>query len=293
MRAKIILTVAAFALTTTSAFAQTTINKIIEPVAPTVDDIINAPIEYTDQGVVKAQYFKADDLSEAEYRALLEEADRVRAYQAANGGGQVVFDTPATSYTSATTYSAPATTYTSESTPAPATTYAQDYQLEIYDVTPSYQAAESVKIHRVAKGETLYSISKRYGSTVADVQAENGISGTGISIGQQIRIPGVVSSSLNMTQTSSTVLQPIFASAPVSDGVVTRRVVEKAPKISSPVIASGTQVYAVLRKDTLFSISRMSCVSVKDLIATNRIANPDNLQPGQRLTLPAGHCLPK
>lgn len=307
MRAKIILTVAAIALTATPALAQTTIKKIIEPVAPTVDDIINAPIEYTDQGVVKAQYFKADDLSEAEYQALLEEADRVRAYQAANGGGQVVFDTPATTYTpaasyaptttyeTATTYSSPTTTYaapTIEHVPA-TTTYSQGYQVDVYEPATSYQAVESAKIHTIAKGETLYAISKLYGADVEAIKAENGISGTLLSIGQQIRIPNVVSSSLNTTQTSSTVLQPIFASAPVRDGVVTRRVVQKTPEVSSPVIASGTQIYAVLRKDTLSSISRMSCVPVKDLIAANRIVNPDSLQPGQRLTLPAGHCLAK
>jgi len=289
MRAKIILTAAAIALMASPAFAQTTIKKIIEPVTPTVDDIINAPIEYTNDGVVKAQYFKADDLSEAEYRALLEEADRIRAYQAANGGGQVVFDAPVTTYAPATSYSAPTVTYSPETTYAPATTYSEGYQVEVYEPSPSYQTVESVKIHTVAKGDTLYNISKRFGTNVAAIQSENGLSGTALSIGQQLRIPGVTSSSLN----STTVLQPIFASAPQRDGVVTRRVVQKAPQSVSPVIASGTQIYAVLPKDTLYSISRMTCVGVNDLIATNGIANPDNLQPGQRLRLPAGHCLAK
>jgi len=86
MRATLCLATAIFALGAASASAQTYVKKIIEPVAPTVDDIINAPIEYDNNGVVKAQYFKADDLSEAEYRALLEEADRIRAYQDATGG---------------------------------------------------------------------------------------------------------------------------------------------------------------------------------------------------------------
>ncbi|WP_427451183.1 LysM peptidoglycan-binding domain-containing protein [Litorimonas sp. WD9-15] len=275
MRAKILLSAAAFTLMATPAFAQSSYNVVVEPVAPTVQDIINAPVEYDENGVVKAQYFKADDLSEAEYQALLEEADRIRAYQAANGTETVIVDVPQ----STTTYDAPSS-YGYEST--------DTYQVELYSSEPATSAPTTAKIHTVAKGDTLYNISKRYDAKIADIKSENGLNSNALSIGQQIRIPGVVSSSLN-----STIVQPIFASTPTRDGVVTRRVVQNAPMIVKPVINSGTQVYAVLPKDTLYSISRRTCVGVKDLIATNGITNPNALTPGQRLNLPAGHCLAK
>ena len=297
MRATLFLATAIFALSAASASAQTYVKKIIEPVTPTVDDIINAPIEYDDNGVVKAQYFKADDLSEAEYRALLEEADRIRAFQGA---------TSVSSSQSSSTYAYPTTSSTAVSS---------GYEVEIYQpsstATSTYTPIEVApteiiapaqilsptetlattpsRTHRVAKGDTLYNISKRYGTDVASIKAENGLLGTNLSIGQQLSIPGVYASTLN----STTTLQPIFASAPVSDGVVTRRVIEQAPLRQQPVISSGTQIYAVLPKDTLYSISRRTCVGVQDLIIVNSIQNPNNLQPGQKLTLPSGHCLPK
>jgi len=276
MRAKILLSAAAFTIMATPAFAQSSYNVVVEPVAPTVQDIINAPVEYDENGVVKAQYFKADDLSEAEYQALLEEADRIRAYQAANGTETVIVDVPQ----STTTYDAPPSSYGDEST--------DTYQVELYSSEPVMSAPATAKIHTVAKGDTLYNISKRYDAKIADIKSENGLNSNALSIGQQIRIPGVVASSLN-----STIVQPIFASTPIRDGVVTRRVVQNAPMIVKPVINSGTQVYAVLPKDTLYSISRRTCVGVKELIATNGITNPNALTPGQRLNLPAGHCLAK
>jgi len=58
-----------------------------------------------------------------------------------------------------------------------------------------------------------------------------------------------------------------------------------------PVPGLGSGVYAVLPKDTLYAISRRACVSVGAIIETNGITDPNSLQPGQRLTMPSGHCL--
>ncbi|WP_407424964.1 LysM peptidoglycan-binding domain-containing protein [Treponema sp.] len=44
-------------------------------------------------------------------------------------------------------------------------------------------------LHEVQKGETLYSISKKYGVSVSDVQNANGLSDNGIKVGQKIKIP--------------------------------------------------------------------------------------------------------
>lgn len=43
--------------------------------------------------------------------------------------------------------------------------------------------------HRVAGGESLWTISRRYGVSEAALRAENGISGSRILVGQQLRIP--------------------------------------------------------------------------------------------------------
>ena len=282
MRASTFLLTATFTLSATAAFAQSSYNVVVEPVGQSIDSIINAPIEYDDNGVVKAQHFNADSLTEEEYQLILDEADRVRAYRDVNGlnfEDQYVYpeSTPA--------YSAPVSTTYVDTAPS--------YQIELFapesSSSTSYTTTTSAsKTHTVSKGDTLYNISKRYDTSVQSIQAENGFSGTELSIGQRIRIPGVIVESINA------VSQPIFASAPTRDGCVTRRVVEPAPFIETArvdsVVASEA-IYAVLPKDTLYSISRRTCVGVNDIISRNGISNPNDLQPGQRITLPVGHCL--
>ena len=48
-----------------------------------------------------------------------------------------------------------------------------------------------IRVHRVAAGETLYRIAKRYGITVEALEAENGIlDPRAVSVGQSLVIPG-------------------------------------------------------------------------------------------------------
>ena len=294
MRATTLLLSAALTLCGTASFAQSSYNIVVEPVGQTIDTIINAPIEYDDNGVVKAQHFNADSLTAEEYQALLDEADRIRAYRDANGFNyESDYITPNAVQSEYIELAPSVTTtyeYSSATTVAEADT---SYQIELFaPETPAFssvgQTTSASKSHTVAKGDTLYSISRRYDVSVPAIQAENGMSSTKLSVGQHIRIPGVIVESIN------TVAQPIFASAPTQDGFVTRRVVEPAPFTQAPRIETSVAseaVYAVLPKDTLYSISRRTCVGVKDIISRNGIANPNTLTPGQRITLPAGHCL--
>ena len=85
MRATTFLLTVALTFSGTAAFAQSSYNIVVEPAGPTVDAIINAPLEYDENGVVQAQHFNADNLTEEEYQTILEEAERVRAYRDANG----------------------------------------------------------------------------------------------------------------------------------------------------------------------------------------------------------------
>lgn len=43
--------------------------------------------------------------------------------------------------------------------------------------------------HQVRKGDTLYGLAKKYGTTVNTIQRANGISGSVIRLGQTLRIP--------------------------------------------------------------------------------------------------------
>ncbi len=236
--------------------------RVVEPVTQDIQTTISAPITYSDTGVVKAQHFKQGDLSEAEYQSLLDEADRIRAYQSSQG-----------SYTGIS-YAA--------TTPQKADT---SYEIELFE-TPVQETvtqvatravttlnARNIHTHKVSKGDTLYGLSKRYAISIGALQEINNIKGSDISLGEILVVPST------STQVISSVKPVTIAST-----VTFVRNVEPVPGQSSG-------VYAVLPKDTLYSISRRACVSVGKIMITNNISNPNTLQPGQRLTMPKGHCL--
>jgi LysM repeat protein len=249
--------------------------RVVEPVTQDLQSIITAPVQYTDNGVVKAQHFKQGDLSTEEYNALLEEADRIRAYQVNN---------TQYSYGSSQAYT------------QPAPGVSESYEIELFDTQPgvleetiiyaettpitTFSQPAATTAHTVTKGDTLYNISKRYAVTIDELQSANGLYGNTIGLGQVLTIP----SSTTIINESAYVAPLTMASTDSIAPVTLVRNVEPVPGQSSG-------VYAVLPKDTLYSISRRACVKVADLISTNGITNPNTLQPGQRLTMPVGHCL--
>ncbi len=182
-------------------------------------------------------------------------------------------------YGATTTYAAPTTTVTSIDVNTPS---------HIYNAPATSFESVSSTTHYVSKGDTLYNIAKRNNVTVASLKAANGLTGNGISIGQSLTVPGgqrvvnvqsqgyqapvtTISSGNSVTDYSSTQSRPTLV-----------RNVEPLP--------AGNN-YAVLPKDTLYSIARRACVSVSDMQAVNGYIDAQSLQPGQRLTLPGGHCM--
>ncbi|MDM1407727.1 glucosaminidase domain-containing protein [Myroides sp. DF42-4-2] len=56
------------------------------------------------------------------------------------------------------------------------------------DTKQSETRVASSKTHTVQKGDTLYSISKKYNTTVAKLQKTNNLNGTNLSIGQRLKL---------------------------------------------------------------------------------------------------------
>lgn len=56
-------------------------------------------------------------------------------------------------------------------------------------VKPKPKPKPRTTIHTVRKGDTLYGLAKKYGTTVGKLRSANGISGSIIRIGQKIKIP--------------------------------------------------------------------------------------------------------
>jgi len=264
------------------AQTQSNVVRIVEPVTPDFQTTILAAPTYSETEVVRAQHFKPGDLSDTEYQALLDEADRIRAYQASNGYITESYIEQAP--TSSATYDAGTTTV------YPST---NNYEIELFEpsadiVAPTITYAETTPItssntyisstHRVLRGDTLYNISKRYNVSVESLRSTNNVNGNDIGIGQVLNIPA--STSIISQNSYVTPASTVSSGYPVT---MVRNV--------EPVPGQSSGIYAVLPKDTLYSISRRACVKVSDLIAQNGIASPNSIKPGQRLTMPTGHCL--
>lgn len=114
-------------------------------------------------------------------------------------------------------------------------------------------------VHTVQKGDTLYSIGKKYGTTVEELRALNGISGNDIKIGQKLVTGGEKSAS------SATPAQ-------------------KSEKKTDP---AKTKIYTVQKGDTWYGIARRNSISVGDLYALNNTDGSKGLKIGDKIKVPA------
>lgn len=118
-------------------------------------------------------------------------------------------------------------------------------------------------IHHVASGDTLSSISRRYGIGLDRLIASNpGLDPHRIRIGQPIVIPD---------SGAGAPARPAPA-APASP--------------ASTAVAAATGQYTVKSGDTLSSIARRHGTTSSQLIALNSLANPNALRVGQQLSIP-------
>jgi LysM repeat protein len=109
----------------------------------------------------------------------------------------------------------------------------------------------------VRAGDTLSSIARGHGTTVAALVAANGIADPNLILaGQPLTLPA-----------GSVV--PAAAAAPSASATTTTR-------------------YVVRSGDTLSSLARRYSTTVAALVSTNGVANPNLILPGQVLTVPAG-----
>jgi LysM repeat protein len=118
---------------------------------------------------------------------------------------------------------------------------------------PSLALAQGGSTYVVQPGDTLAAISARYGMTLAQLAAANGLSwNSWVYVGQRLVIPGVT----------------------------------EAP--TAPV--GGT--YVVQPGDTLVSIAARHGTTVAALMAANGLANANFIYVGQRLVIPGGTGAP-
>ncbi len=143
-------------------------------------------------------------------------------------------------------------------------------------------------IHKVLKGQTLYSISKAYNVTINDITSANVITGNGIQEGQILRIREVIKnqqSSANApatqpkppaTVTSTTTRQENASSQqakpnPQQTNTTPRQTDTPSQQVVSEMQQDDKFIYhRVAKGETLSSLSRLYGISVRDLKKANK-----------------------
>jgi LysM repeat protein len=152
--------------------------------------------------------------------------------------------------------------------------------------------------HTVEAGESLWSISRRYGVSLETLASVNGVTLTSIlQPGQALIIPagpGAVA-----VRPSPATEQPTPASRPAS-GPAARPTATAGRTAARPTATAGraaarptaTRIHVVRDGDTLWDIARQYGARVEDLTALNDLGDSDWIKPGQRLVI-SGSALPR
>lgn len=106
-------------------------------------------------------------------------------------------------------------------------------------------------MHRIAKGETLSHIAKRYKVSVRELMALNGLSNHNIRAGQTLRLPGRIEMDTRVAS----------ASAPSSD----------------------KGIYVIQPGDSLWRIARRFNRTEQELLAWNSLTDKNRIRPGDTL----------
>ncbi len=129
-------------------------------------------------------------------------------------------------------------------------------------------------VHVVRRGETLYTIARRYGTTVDAIATANGISNPRlIYAGQEFAIPGAA---------SDNAAAPAAAPAPAAP----------APAAPAPAAPTGGLVHTVGPGETLGRIARRYGTTVDAILAINPVRNRNVIHVGDQLAIPVAAPAP-
>lgn len=118
-------------------------------------------------------------------------------------------------------------------------------------------------VYEVQKGDTLYSISRKYQITVNELRIANNLSESDvIKTGEKLTIPSAnIANAAALTQKSE-------------------------EKSSNKIAQSSSEKYMVQKGDTLYGLSRKYGISVADLMNFNGFDSSSTLKIGQEILIP-------
>lgn len=159
-------------------------------------------------------------------------------------------------------------------------------------VSPSAETVLLEGFHRVEKGETLYGIAKRYGLTLDELRAFNGLSGDLIRVGQVLQVQKARSGAEGpaQAQPAEAELPPALTLAsaneeellPVGGGSYLRRRAGNPAPAKDAAYVAQRRYHEVKRGETIYTIARNYGVRPEDIRAWNSIVD---VRPGMNLVV--------
>lgn len=143
----------------------------------------------------------------------------------------------------------------------------------------------------VKKGDNLYSIARKYNTTVDDLKKINNLSSNLLSIGQKLLIKGIPSTINNNTYIVKNG-DTLYSIARIYNTSVDN--IKKINNLNNNIINIGQKLvipstnntnYTVKKGDTLYSIAKKYNVDIKDIMNLNNLKNT-TLSIGQILIIP-------
>jgi membrane-bound lytic murein transglycosylase D len=131
-----------------------------------------------------------------------------------------------------------------------------------------------VTVHRVVRGETLFSLARLYGTSVEDIRDRNRLETANLREGQQLQIVGG-------TMPNAGMVAAHVASLPVS---TTNKAVARTAASGRH---AGGATHLIRSGETLYGIALKYGVTLADLLRWNRLSPRAVIQPGSRLRLGA------
>jgi len=155
---------------------------------------------------------------------------------------------------------------------------------------------ESTNTYTVQSGDSLYSIARKFNTTVNDIKNLNNLTSNNLSIGQILQIPSSITTSPNRTYTVqsgdslysiarkfNTTINDIKSLNNLTSNNLS---IGQILKISTSTTTSPNRMYTVQSGDSLYSIARKFNTTVNDIKNLNNLTS-NTLSIGQILQIPS------
>lgn len=152
---------------------------------------------------------------------------------------------------------------------------------------------DNQNIYIVKKGDSLWTIAKKYNTTVDNLKKANNLSSNNLSIGQSLIIPNNTSNITNQITYTVKSGDSLWAIANKYDTTIDK--IKSTNNLSSNTLQIGQVLvipstseyttYSVIKGDSLYSISKKYNTTVDNIKKLNNLSS-NNLSIGQKLIIP-------